>query len=71
MRNSAEANSHVTKCLAKALVSRGFMIDYAGIDERGSFLRVVVSRGTGRQTVETLVQAVRDEGEKIWVGSAT
>ena len=44
------------------------MVDYAGIDERGSFLRVVVSRGTGRQTVEALVLAVREEGEKIWAG---
>ena len=44
------------------------MIDYAGIDERGSFLRVVVSRGTGRQTVHALVLGVREEGEKIWAG---
>lgn len=42
------------------------MIDYAGIDDSGSFLRAVVSRGTGRQTVETLLQSVREEGEKIW-----
>ena len=47
------------------------MIDYAGIDGRGSFLRVVVSRGTGKQTVEVLVQAVREEGEKIWAWLAT
>lgn len=49
--------------------ANGFMIDYAGGDERGSFLRPVVSRGTGRRTVEALVEAVvgsRGKGHDGW-----
>lgn len=57
-------NSTVTEQIVKGLRPRGFMIDYAGGDERGSFLRPVVSRGTGKRVVEALVEAVVDLGAK-------
>ena len=53
-----KANSTVTEHIVKGLRPRGFMIDYAGGDERGSFLRPVVSRGTGKSMVEALIEAV-------------
>ena len=64
LHENREENERVTKQVVRGLVSKGFMIDYAGGDERGSFLRPVVSRGTGRGTVEALVEAVVDLGEK-------
>ena len=57
-------NSTVTEQIVTGLRPRGFMIDYAGGDKRGSFLRPVVSRGTGKVVVEALVEAVVDLGEK-------
>ena len=63
----AEGNGRVTKEIVRGLVPRGFMIDYAGGDDgRGAFMRVVVSRGTGRETVEGLVEAVVEVGRKAW-----
>ena len=61
----AEANLQVTKGIATGLVRRGFMIDYAD-GERGAFLRVVVNRGTRLTTVEGLVKAVVDVGNRVW-----
>lgn len=68
LKGSAEENGEVTKAIANGLVPRGFMVDYAGLDERGTFLRVVVSRGTGRDTCKGLVEAVVDLGGKVWEG---
>ena len=45
LRENREENGRVTKQVVQGLVPKGFMIDYAGGDERGSFLRPVVSRG--------------------------
>lgn len=66
VKGSAEGNGRVTKAVAGGLVPRGFMVDYAGMDERGAFLRVVVSRETGKGTVEGLVEAVGELGGKAW-----
>ncbi len=66
MREGAGENGRVTKEVVRGLVPRGFMIDYAGGDERGAFMRAVVSRGTGMGTVEGLVEAVVELGRKIW-----
>jgi len=68
LKDSGEENGRITKDVAQGLVPKGFMVDYAGVDERGAFLRVVVSRGTGRGTCEGLVEAVTDLGEKVWEG---
>lgn len=66
LKDSANGNASVTKEVVRGLVPKGFMVDYAGVDDRGAFLRVVVSRGTGRGTVEGLVEAVGELGEKVW-----
>lgn len=67
VKEVGEENSRVTREVAKGLVPRGFMVDYAGVDDgRGSFLRCVVSRGTRRGTVEGLVRAVVEIGEGVW-----
>lgn len=62
---AGDENGRVTREVVRGLVARGFMIDYAGGDERGAFMRVVVSRGTGRRTVEGLVEAVVELGGKV------
>jgi glutamate decarboxylase len=57
----ASENDLYTRKIARELVPRGWMIDYApGIT--GSFLRVVVSISTSRDTVVGLVKAVEDIG---------
>ena len=56
-------NSKVTKRIVEGLRPRGFLVDYAGGDERGSFLRPVVSRGTGKVVVDALIEAVLELGE--------
>ncbi|KAL8674750.1 MAG: hypothetical protein Q9168_000834 [Polycauliona sp. 1 TL-2023] len=62
-----EENSRVTRRIARDLVPRGFMVDYACVDEKmGAFLRVVVNRETRRGTVEGLVRAVVEIGEGVW-----
>ena len=68
MHEVGEENSRVTREVVNGLVPMGFMIDHAVLDEKGSFMRCVVSRGTGRETVEGLVEAVVDLGGKIWMG---
>ena len=63
LRESKEENSKVTKTVAEGLVIRGFMVDYAA-GENGSFLRCVVNRGTRRETVDGLLIAIGEVGEK-------
>lgn len=59
-------NSKVTELITKALVPRGFMIDFApGDDGRGKFFRCVVNVLTKRETVEALVQAVLEIGPRV------
>lgn len=72
LRDGREGNGRVTVEVARGLVGRGFMVDYAEADMgggergRGPFLRAVVSRGTGRGAVEGLVEAVVEVGGKVW-----
>ncbi|KAI4196501.1 MAG: hypothetical protein LQ346_003206 [Caloplaca aetnensis] len=65
---NSENNSNITKQIVQGLIPRGFMIDYAGGDERGSFLRPVVSRGTGKEIVKALIDAVVELGAKAVTG---
>ncbi|KAK5942601.1 Glutamate decarboxylase 2 [Knufia obscura] len=62
-------NSQVTSGIAKALIPRGFMIDFApaleGQEDRGSFFRVVVNISTVRETVERLIQEVVTVGTSL------
>lgn len=69
LSESNEENSKFTADIAKSLVPRGFMVDYAPGD-KGAFLRVVVNRGTRTKTIDGLLEAVvilgkglRDRGE--------
>ncbi|PKS07123.1 hypothetical protein jhhlp_005723 [Lomentospora prolificans] len=59
-----ELNTKTTSEVAKRLVSRGFMIDYAPGDE-GSFFRVVVNCQTLSGTVEGLVKAIEEVGKEL------
>ncbi|KAL8771719.1 MAG: hypothetical protein Q9209_002910 [Squamulea sp. 1 TL-2023] len=66
LKGSGKENSKVTSAIARDLVPRGFMVDYASVDDRGPFLRVMVNRETRRGTVEGLVRAVVEVGEGLW-----
>lgn len=59
-------NSRVTAKVAKALISKGFMIDFApaleGQEDRGSFFRVVVNISTVQGTIERLIRELVDVG---------
>ena len=66
LSEDAGRNEEVTKQIAAKLVHRGFMVDYAGGDTRGAFLRPVVSRGTGIQRVEELIEIVDQIGSMVW-----
>ena len=45
LHENREESERVTKQVVQGLVHKGFMVEYAGGDERGSFLRPLVSRG--------------------------
>jgi glutamate decarboxylase len=61
-----EKNDWRTKEIARRLVPRGFMVDYAP-GEFGLFFRAVVHLNTTYATVEKLVQTVVEEGGKLRV----
>lgn len=63
-QGESERNSRTTEEITKALIPRGFMIDFAP-GEEGKFFRVVVNGQTRRETVEGLVKAIEDVGENI------
>jgi len=62
-------NSQITVSISKALISRGFMIDYApsleGQEDHGSFFRVVVNISTARETLERLIQEIVTVGTSL------
>jgi glutamate decarboxylase len=55
----ADRNSKMTAEMARRLISRGFMIDYAP-GEKGKFFRVVVNGGTRKGTLDGLVKALEE-----------
>ena len=59
----AEGNSKATRDIAGRLVREGFMVDYAP-GEEGLFFRVVVNRGTRRETVDGLLKAIGEAGRE-------
>lgn len=61
---SKERNSWRTKEIARKLVGRGFMIDYAPGD-KVLFFRAVVHLGTARTTVERLMEDVVEEALRL------
>lgn len=62
-------NSQVTANIAKALIPRGFMVDFApalaGQEDKGSFFRIVVNISTVRETVERLVEEIVVVGDSV------
>lgn len=66
--DGGEGNTRVTRAVVGGLVRRGWLVDYAVLEEdgRGAFLRVVVNRGTRRGTVDGLVNAVVEVGRGVW-----
>jgi nucleolar protein 9 len=59
-------NSRITAESKKALVDRGFMVDYAP-GEDGKFFRVVVNGQIRRETVERLVREIEDVASRVKV----
>jgi glutamate decarboxylase len=59
-----EGNSKMTAAIAKRLIARGFMIDYAPGD-KGKFFRVVVNGGTRRGTLDGLVKALEETAGEL------
>ena len=59
----AEGNSKATRDIAGRLVREGFMVDYAPGAE-GMFFRVVINRGTRRETVNGLLKAIEVAGRE-------
>ncbi|PVI06980.1 PLP-dependent transferase [Periconia macrospinosa] len=53
----AERNGRVTSEVAKGLIGRGFMVDYAP-GEQGKFFRVVVNGATTKGTLDGLVKGI-------------
>lgn len=62
-------NSRTTSTIAKRLISRGFMIDYAppleGQAELGAFFRVVINISTVRGTVDILLRELVAIGHEV------
>lgn len=64
MSESRAENSEFTENIAKSLVPRGFMVDFAP-GNKGAFLRVVVNRETREETVHGLLEAVVQVGKGL------
>jgi len=62
--DDAHGNTARTRAMAKRLIERGFMVDYAP-GERGSFFRVVVNFQTLKGTVDGLVKALEAVGKEV------
>lgn len=58
-----EENTKTTSEICKALLPRGFMVDYAP-GEKGSFFRVVVNRDTRSGTVDGLITAIEETSKR-------
>lgn len=63
-KSDVKINSKTTEEIARRLIPRGFMIDYAP-GEEGKFFRVVVNGGTRRETCEGLVKAIEEIGRDL------
>ncbi|KAJ5887956.1 Pyridoxal phosphate-dependent transferase major region subdomain 2 [Penicillium taxi] len=67
----AKNNSKVTEQITHAIVSKGFMVDFAppSSDDdatgNGKFFRCVVNVSTSKKTVESLIQAIEEVGPSI------
>ena len=64
LAGDAVANGRVTAGIARRLIPKGFMIDFAP-GERGDFFRVVVNGGTRRGTLDGLVKALEETAQEL------
>jgi glutamate decarboxylase len=62
--DDAEANGKATAGIAKKLIPKGFMIDFAPGD-KGKFFRVVVNGGTRQGTLDGLVKALEETAQEL------
>ncbi|KAL6705303.1 Glutamate decarboxylase 2 [Coniothyrium glycines] len=62
--HDADKNGKMTANIAKRLISRGFMIDFAP-GEKGKFFRVVVNGGTRKGTLDGLVKALEETAAQL------
>lgn len=65
-QSEKERNSKTTEEITKALIPKGFMIDFAP-GEDGRFFRVVVNGQTRKGTLEGLVKAIENAGDTLKV----
>ncbi|CEJ92709.1 hypothetical protein VHEMI08343 [[Torrubiella] hemipterigena] len=67
--DDAEVNTRLTREIAKRMVPRGFMFDFAP-GPRGQFFRIVVNFQTLAGTVEGLVKGMHEVGREIMAEAA-
>lgn len=59
-----EKNSQITEKICRAMIERGFMVDYApGVE--GFFFRVVVNAQTRKDTLDKLLENIEEVGEGL------
>lgn len=66
---TGKSNSRITAAIAKRLISKGFMIDYApaleGQTEKGAFFRIVINISTVRGTIDLLLRELVSIGHQV------
>ena len=60
-----EKSTRITQDVVHALVSKGFMIDYAP-GEKGKFFRVVIHPGTTSETLRRLATSIEELGRNVF-----
>lgn len=64
LREDKSENTRTTSEIVQALISRGYMVDYAP-GEKGSFFRVVINNQTRKGTVDGLILAIEQVGQCV------
>lgn len=64
LREDKRENTRTTSEIVQALISRGYMVDYAP-GEKGSFFRVVINNQTRKGTVDGLILAIEQVGQCV------
>ncbi|KAF2500013.1 glutamate decarboxylase 1 [Lophium mytilinum] len=62
--DDVEENSKITEAVAKALVTKGWMVDFAP-GERGKFFRVVVNGNLQKGALEGLLKGFKDSAQEL------
>ena len=64
LSDDPRANTKVTETVARKLIKRGFMVDFAP-GEKGSFFRIVVNGNTRKGTLDGLVKGIEQAAEEL------